>query len=82
VQAGTTITWKSTQKNTGFVIDFGSSSPFDSGGTVMGGSDREASAVAKKPGCYRFSVGACISGEAYGMCGEGATEVIVTGAGG
>ena len=82
VQAGTTITWKSIQKNTGFVVDFGSTSPFDSGGTVIGGSDREASTVAKKPGCYRFSVGACVSGASYGMCGEGATEVIVTGAGG
>jgi plastocyanin len=82
VAAGTTITWKSMQKNTGFVIDFGSSSPLDSGGTVIGGSDREASTVAKKPGCYRFSVGACISGSIYGMCGEGATEIIVTGAGG
>ena len=31
VKTGTTITFKSTSKDTGFVLDFGTCSPFDSG---------------------------------------------------
>src|SRR5215469_17738059 len=50
VKVGTTITFKSTSKNTGFVLDFGASSPFDSGAAITGGADRPVSVVAKKPG--------------------------------
>jgi plastocyanin len=78
VKAGTTITWKSESKNVGFVVDFGPSSPFDQG-TIIGGSDRQVSVVANKPGCYKFSAGACVSGAIYGMCGDTSAEVIVTG---
>jgi len=77
VRAGTTVTWKSETKNAGFVLDFGPSSPFDQG-TIIGGSDRPITTVAKKPGCYRFSAGVCVSGEAYGMCGETTAEMVVT----
>src|SRR5271170_3809543 len=52
VSAGTTLTWQSTSKNTGFVVDFGPSDPFAQGGTIIGGSDRSVPVVAKKPGCY------------------------------
>lgn len=76
VKVGTTITWQSGAKNTGFVLDFGPSSPFDQG-TIIGGSDRSVSAVAKKAGCYKFSAGACVSGSIYGMCGNVDTEMIV-----
>jgi plastocyanin len=77
VKVGTTVTWNSSQKNTGFVLDFGPSSPFDQG-TIIGGSDRSVSAVAKKAGCHKFSVGACVSGAIYGMCGSADTEIVVT----
>ncbi|HEY6290871.1 MAG TPA: hypothetical protein VI455_04815 [Terriglobia bacterium] len=77
IKVGTTVTWKSESKNVGFVLDFGPSTPFDQQ-TIIGGSDREVSLVAKKPGCYKFSAGACVSGAIYGMCGEGSTELIVT----
>jgi plastocyanin len=77
VKVGTTVTWKSESKNVGFVVDFGPSSPFDQG-TIIGGSDRQVSVVAKKPGCYKFSAGACVSGAIYGMCGDTSTEIIVT----
>jgi hypothetical protein len=79
VKVGTTITFKSAAKNTGFVLDFGNSSPFDSGPAVMGGSDRPVSVVAKKPGCYTYSVGACIAGSIYGMCSEAAAQIVVSG---
>jgi hypothetical protein len=81
VKTGTTVTWQSLSKNTGFVMDFGSSSPFDQGGTIIGGSDRAVSTVAKKEGCYKYSAGACVSGAIYGMCGTGNAELIVVGGG-
>jgi plastocyanin len=80
VKVGTTVTWKSTSKDIGFLIDIGPASPFEPSGAIIGGSDRSVSVVAKKPGCYKYSAGACMSGEIYGMCGSGVAEVIITGA--
>jgi len=79
VKVGTTVTWKSTAKDIGFLIDLGPSSPFEPSGPITGGSDRSVSVVAKKPGCYKYSAGACLSGEIYGMCGTGNAEIIVSG---
>jgi hypothetical protein len=79
VKVGTTVTWQSTSKKTGFVLDFGDSSPFDTpGGAIMGGSDRAVSVVAKRPGCFKYSVGACVAGAIYGMCDSKETEIVVT----
>jgi plastocyanin len=78
VKAGTTIKFKSTSKNTGFVLDFGNSSPFEIGTAVVGGADRPISVVAEKPGCYTYSVGACTPGTVYGMCGEDVAQFIVS----
>jgi hypothetical protein len=79
VAAGTTVIWQTSNKNTGFTIDFGPTSPFESTGAILGGSDRSMSVAAKKPGCYRFSIGACNTDAIYGMCAEGSAEVIVSG---
>jgi hypothetical protein len=81
VKTGTTIVWESTQKNTGFVVDFGSSSPFGSDDAIIGGAKRPASVTAIKPGCYKYSAGACISGEIQGMCGSGSAEAIILASG-
>jgi hypothetical protein len=78
LKVGTKVTFKSVSKNVGFVLDFGPSSPFGQG-TIIGGSDRPVSLVANKPGCFKFSTGACVSGAIYGMCGETSTEIIVSG---
>jgi hypothetical protein len=79
VKVGTTVTWQSTSKNTGFVLDFGASSPFDTpDGAIIGGSDRAVSVVAKRPGCFKYSVGACVAGAIYGMCDSQNAEIIVT----
>ena len=78
VKVGTTVTWQSPAKNTGFILDFGPSSPFDSTAAIIGGSDRPISVVAKRPGCYKFSLGACIAGTIYGMCGSTNSEIVVT----
>ena len=79
VTAGTTVIWKSTGKNIGFVVDPGTTSPFEPGGAIIGGSDRSVSVVAKTAGCYKYSAGACMSGAIYGMCKEISAEVIVIG---
>ena len=81
LRVGTTVTWESSSKNTGFVIDFGPASPFDTPGAIMGGADRPISVVAKRPGCFKYSTGACTSGTIYGMCGSGYNEIVVTGGG-
>ncbi|HSY66479.1 MAG TPA: hypothetical protein VK829_17945 [Terriglobales bacterium] len=79
VKVGTTVTWQSSSRNTGFVLDFGPSSPFDTpDGAIMGGADRPIAVIAKRPGCYKYSVGACVSGSIYGMCGSANTELVVT----
>jgi plastocyanin len=78
VKAGTTVQWKSTGKDIGFVVDFGPASPFDPGGAIIGGSDRSITVVAKKPGCYKYSAGACRSGAIYGMCGQTNAQLVIT----
>jgi plastocyanin len=78
VKAGTTVQWKSTGKDIGFVVDLGPASPFTPAGAIIGGTDRTVSVVAKTPGCYRYSAGACMSGAIYGMCGQTNAEMIVT----
>jgi len=78
VKVGTTITWKSPSKNTGFVVDFGPDSPFEPADSIVGGSDRQVSTVVKKQGCYKYSAGACVSGSIYGMCGSVETKLIIT----
>jgi hypothetical protein len=79
VKAGTSVQWKSTGKDIGFVVDFGPTSPFDPGGAIIGGTDRTVTVVAKNPGCYKYSAGACMSGAIYGMCGQTNAKLIVTG---
>jgi len=76
VTVGTPVVWKSETKHQGFVIDMGPTSPFDTD-DIIGGSDKSVTVVAKRPGCYRFSAGVCISGELYGMCGNSNAEMIV-----
>jgi hypothetical protein len=76
VKTGTTLVWKSETKHQGFVVDMGPTSPFDTD-DIIGGSNKSVTLVAKKPGCYKYSAGACLSGAIYGMCGNGTAELIV-----
>jgi plastocyanin len=76
VKAGTTVVWKSDTKHQGFIVDMGPTSPFNID-DIIGGSNKSVSVVAKTPGCYKYSVGACISGEIYGMCGNSTAEVVI-----
>src|SRR5271167_1778191 len=79
VKAGTTVTWQSTAKNTGFLIDFGSTSPFDSPGTITGGTEKSVPVVAKTPGCYKYSFTASNSKAIYGMGKAAQSQLIVIG---
>ncbi len=78
IKVGTTVTFMSTSKNTGFVVDFGNANPFDHDGSVIGGADRPITVTAKHPGCYTYSVGACTPGTIYGMCGNTDTQLIIS----
>ena len=78
VRVGTTVTWNSSEKDNGFVVDVGPASPFEPAGAIIGGSDRSVSVVAKRPGCFKYSAGACRSGATYGMCDTATAELLVT----
>lgn len=79
IATGTRVTWRGEGNNTGIMVDFGGSSPFDPPGTIMGGSDRPVTVLTKKAGCYKYSIGACNPGSIYGMCGNSNSDLIVTG---
>ena len=53
VKAGTKVVWHSTNKNTGFVIDFGPNSPFDPNDTIIGGGKNDQTVTATRPGCFK-----------------------------
>jgi plastocyanin len=78
IKVGTTVTFSTSSKNTGFVIDFDTANPFDHDGAILGGADRPITVTAKHPGCYTYSVGACTPGTVYGMCGNADTQLIIS----
>ena len=78
IKTGTTVTFTSSSKDTGFVLDFGNSDPFDHPGAIMGGADRPITVIAKHPGCYSYSVGACTAGTIYGMCGDDVAQLVIS----
>jgi plastocyanin len=78
VKVGTSVTFSSSSKNTGFVIDFGKDNPFDHEGSIIGGADRPITVTAKHPGCYTYSIGACTPGTVYGMCGNAYAQLIIS----
>ena len=78
IKLGTTVTFMSGSRNTGFIVDFGTANPFDHDSSIIGGSDRPITVTAKHPGCYTYSVGACTPGTVYGMCGNADTQLIIS----
>lgn len=78
IKVGTTVSFSTSSKNTGFVIDFGKDNPFDHQGSIIGGADRPITVTAKHPGCYNYSVGACTPGTVNGMCGNAETQLIIS----
>jgi plastocyanin len=78
IKVGTTVTFSTSSKNTGFVIDFGKDDPFEHEGSIIGGADRPITVTAKHPGCYTYSIGACTPGTVSGMCGNATTQLIIS----
>jgi predicted amidohydrolase YtcJ len=52
------VLWKSTNKNNGFVVSFGTDSPFEPDGPIMGGGQKPVTTKAVTPGCYKYDAGA------------------------
>jgi len=77
IKAGTTVVWRSSNKNNGFMISFGSDSPFDPDEPIMGGGNRPVTTKATTPGCYKYDVGAFRSGTVYGMSGGTKSELVI-----
>jgi len=77
IKAGTKVVWMSSSKNTGFSISFGTDSPFDPDGAILGGGAKPKTVTAQTPGCYKYDVGAFTSGAVYGMSGGSKPELVI-----
>jgi hypothetical protein len=77
IKTGTTVVWMSSNKNNGFLVSFGSDSPFDPDGPIMGGAKKPVTTKANTPGCYKYDAGAFNSGTVYGMSGGNSLEVVI-----
>lgn len=77
VKAGTSVVWMSSNKHNGFMVSFGTDSPFDPDGPIVGGAKKPITTKASTPGCYRYDVGAFRSGTVYGMSGGNRPELVI-----
>ena len=77
IKAGTTAVWKSSNKNNGFMVSFGTDSPFDPDGPIMGGGKKPVTTKAVTPGCYKYAAGAFRSGTVKGMSGGSNPELVI-----
>ncbi|HEX8815874.1 MAG TPA: hypothetical protein VF753_10275 [Terriglobales bacterium] len=77
IKAGTTVVWMSSNKKNGFMVSFGTDSPFDPDEPIMGGGNKRVTTKANAPGCYKYDVGAFRSGTAYGMSGGNKLELVI-----
>jgi hypothetical protein len=78
IKLGTTVTFSTSSKRVGFIIDFGKENPFDHEGSIRGGADRPITVTAKHPGCYTYSIGACTAGTVHSMCGNANAQLIIS----
>jgi len=77
IKAGTTVLWKSSNKNNGFMVSFGTDSPFEPDGPIMGGGKKPLTTKAVTPGCYKYDAGAFRSGTVKGMSGGSSPELVI-----
>jgi plastocyanin len=77
IKAGTTVVWKSSNKNNGFTVSFGTDSPFDPDDPIMGGGKKQVRTIASTPGCYKYDAGAFRSGTVYGMSSGSKSELVI-----
>ena len=69
--------WKSSNKNNGFMVSFGTDSPFDPDGPIMGGGKKHVTTKAVTPGCYKYDAAAFRSGTVKGMSGGSKPELVI-----
>jgi hypothetical protein len=77
IKVGTTVVWMSSNKNNGFLVSFGSDSPFAPDGPIMGGGKKQVTTKAITPGCHKYDVGAFRSGTVKGMSAGTKPELII-----
>jgi len=77
IKSGTTVVWMSSNKNNGFMVSFGSDSPFEPDGPIMGGGKKSVTTKAVTPGCYKYDAGAFRSGTVKGMSGGSNPELVI-----
>jgi plastocyanin len=77
IKAGTTVVWMSSNKNNGFMVAFGTDSPFDPDDPIKGGGKKQVTTKAVTPGCYKYDAGAFRSGTVYGMSGGSKPELVI-----
>jgi hypothetical protein len=77
IKAGTTVIWKSSDKKNGFMVGFGTDSPFDPDGPIMGGGSKPVTNKAVTAGCYKYDAGAFRSGTIKGMSGGTKPELVI-----
>lgn len=77
VKKGTTVVWMTSNKNTGFMVSFGTDNPFDPDDPIIGGADKQITVKANTPGCYKYDAGAFYPGAIYGMGGGSKPELVI-----
>jgi hypothetical protein len=77
VKKGTSTVWMTSNKNTGFMVSFGTDSPFDPDDPIIGGANKQITVKAATPGCYKYDAGAFYSGATYGMSGGSKPELVI-----
>ena len=77
VKKGTTVIWMTSNRNTGFMISFGTDSPFIPDDPIIGGANKQVTVKANTPGCFRYDAGAFFPGAIFGMSGGTNPELII-----
>ena len=77
IKKGTTVVWMTSNKNTGFMVSFGTDSPFDPDDPIIGGANKQITVKANTPGCYKYDAGAFYPGAVYGMSGGSKPELVI-----
>ena len=77
IKAGTQVVWMTSNKNTGFMVSFGTDSPFDPDDPIIGGATKQVTVKAATAGCYKYDAGAFYPGATYGMGGGSKPELVI-----
>ena len=77
IKKGTTVVWMTSNRNTGFMISFGTDSPFDPDDPIVGGANRQITVKANTSGCYKYDAGAFYPGAIFGMSGGSKPELVI-----